>query len=115
MAKENKNDVVIIKLDRPREMRFGHKALKKMQAMTGLTMEQVVDGDIGYEQFEAIIYCGVLEDSKDDPEPLTIEKMEDLLDSVSPKYYMKKITEAIIVSFTENEEGNEQPQGKTNQ
>ena len=29
------NDVVIIELDRPRELRYGYKAIKKLVAMTG--------------------------------------------------------------------------------
>ncbi|NRF91529.1 hypothetical protein HQN89_10910 [Paenibacillus frigoriresistens] len=101
----NNNDVVIIELDRKRELRFGHKALKKLSAMTGMSMEQMGSGEIDFGQMEAIIYCGLYADDKD----LTLEQMEDLLDlAPNPKYYMDKMTEALSAAFGTNQE---QPEG----
>lgn len=111
----NNNDVVIIKLDRERELRYGHKALKRLSAMTGMSLEQIGDGDIDFEQFEKIIYCGLLSDDKD----LKLEQMEDLLDlAPSTGYYMSKMTEALSKAYgsdqpkEENEVGNDQTAGK---
>ena len=37
----DKNDVVILQLDRPRELRLGHKALKRFSALTGCAMSEM--------------------------------------------------------------------------
>ncbi|MEC0266706.1 hypothetical protein [Paenibacillus anseongense] len=96
----NNNDVatVIIELDRPRVLRYGHKALKKLSEMTGMRMEEMIDGEIDAAKMETIIYCGLLSDDKD----LKLDQMEDLLDKVSPKYYMDKMTSAISAAFGHN-------------
>ncbi|MDR6883113.1 hypothetical protein [Bacillus sp. 3255] len=92
----NNNDLVIIELDRPRVLRFGHKALKHLSALTGMTMEQIGDGDLDFEQIEKIIYCGLLADDKD----LQLDDMEDLLDKApNPQYYIGKMTEALSAAF----------------
>ena len=36
--KHDRNDVVILELDRPRELRLGHKALKRFSALTYCSM-----------------------------------------------------------------------------
>lgn len=108
MANENNNDVVIIVLDRERELRFGHKALKRLSAMTGMSMEKMMEGEIDYSEFEKIIYCGLLSDATKHKETLLLEQMEDLLDLVKPEYYMGKMTEALAIAFGSNNEGNDQ-------
>lgn len=109
----NKNDVVIIELDRPRELRFGHKALKHLSAITGMSMESMMDGEIDFSEFEKIIYCGLLSDARANREQLQLDQMEDLLDLVAPNYYMAKMTEAFEASFGSFSEGNGlKPPGK---
>lgn len=95
----DKNDVVIINLDRPRELRFGHKALKTYQSLTGKAIDSIgVDG-FDLEELEKLIYCGLLSDARKHGETLDLEKMEDLLDEVPLQEVIEKMTEALNASF----------------
>lgn len=96
----DKNDVVVINLDRPRFLRFGHKALKRLNAMTGKSMDNFeLDGN-NLEEIEKVFYCGLLYDAKQNNETLKLEDMEDLLDE-APSYgeLIGKMTEALNVAF----------------
>jgi hypothetical protein len=96
----DKNDVVIVNLDRPRELRFGHKALKKLTSMTGKSIDNFeMDGN-NLEEVETIFYCGLLSDAKENNEILKIEDMEDLLDR-APSYgeLLEKMTLALNLAF----------------
>jgi hypothetical protein len=90
-----KNDVVMINLDRPRQIRFGHKALKMLQAMD-IDIENVEE-DFNLERLEEIMYVGLLYDAKQNNETLKLEDMEDLLDQ-APTY--GEITEKMQMAFT---------------
>src|SRR5690554_5598646 len=101
------NDVVIIDLDRPRELRYGHKALKTLIALTGKDLEQLEAGNFDLEEIEKILYCGLLSDARDNGETLALEQMEDLLEqATSFKHIMDKMTEAFSKAFGEESEGN---------
>lgn len=112
MTNENNNDVVMIKLDVERELRFGHKALKMLSALTGMSMETMSDGDMDFGEMEKIIYCGLITDDQERlGGNLKLEDMEDLLDKCpKPKYYMDKMTQALSNAFGDGTEGNELPQ-----
>jgi len=103
----NDNDVIIIQLDKPREIRFGHKALKKLSALTGRSLEDLEAGGVDFEQIEVFIYCGILADAQNNGEALELEQMEDLLDK-APKYVhvIEKMQEAFEASFGGMAEGN---------
>ncbi|WP_036710444.1 hypothetical protein [Paenibacillus pinihumi] len=95
------NDVVIIQLDRPRELRFGHKALKRLSAMSGLNIGEIGDSELNMGQVEEIMYYGLLKDARENGEELKMEDMEDLLDyAPTVAYTMEKITEALNKSFS---------------
>lgn len=101
------NDVVILDLDRPRELRFGYKALKRLVAMTGKNIEDISEFDFSAEDLELIekvIYCGLLSDARKNGEDLKLEDMEDLLDMQPIQYTLKKMTEAFTVAFGSPEE-----------
>lgn len=97
----NKNDVIIIELDKPRELRYGHKALKKLSAKTGMSMESMSEGEIDFDEIETIIFYGLeADDKKNHGGLLTIEQMEDVLDEAeSVKYYMEKMYAAFGAAF----------------
>ena len=76
----DKNTLVVINLDRPRFLRFGHKALKKLGTLTGKTMNGINEDDFDLGELEKVIWCGLLWDSKENGEDLKLEDMEDLLD-----------------------------------
>ena len=80
---DNNNDVVIINLDRPRQLRFGHKALKMIEKLTGKEADELNVGS-GMEDVEKIMYSGLLADAKENDETLKLEDMEDLLDKANP-------------------------------
>jgi hypothetical protein len=96
---KNKNDVVIINLDRPRELRFGHKALKTYQALSGKALESIGDGGFKLEDIEQLIYAGVLKDGQKNGDALNLEDMEDLLDEVPIQEVIDKITESLNAAF----------------
>lgn len=78
--KSEKNPLVMIELDRPRFLKFGHKALKKLQVLTGKSLASMNPEDFSMEELEKVIYCGLLSDAKENNETLKLEDMEDLLD-----------------------------------
>ena len=79
------NDLIILNLDRPRVLRFGHKALKTLVAMTGTKLEELEIDDFDLDEIEKVFYCGLLSDAREHGETLKLEDMEDLLDMV-PSY-----------------------------
>jgi hypothetical protein len=105
MANENNNDIVIINLDRQRVIRYGHLALKKLSAMTGMSIEQIGTSELDLEQLETIIYCGIWADAQENGEDLKLEQMELLLDKApNPKHYMDKMAEALAYAYGDNQE-----------
>lgn len=75
-TRPDKNDVVILELDRPRELRLGHKALKRFSALTGCSMQQMQDEIQQYDRMALMIYVMLSEDEPD----LTPEAVDDLID-----------------------------------
>jgi hypothetical protein len=95
----NKNDVVIIELDRPRELRFGHKALKTYQALTGQSLEDLGQGGFSFEDIEKLVYAGLLSDARANGETLTLEQVEDLLDDNDIQDTINKMSQALEAAF----------------
>jgi len=112
MSKDN-NDVVIINLDRPRELRFGHKALKRLSASTGKSLDEMEDDNtFDLEQLEEIFFYGLQRDARENGETLLMEEMEDILDCAeSYEYLVSKMTEAMNKAMG-SLGGNGQPAGK---
>ncbi|MDF2608930.1 MAG: hypothetical protein K0R92_404 [Lachnospiraceae bacterium] len=106
----DKNDMVIIDLDRPRMLWYGHKALKTLCAMTGATLETIGEKlQTGtFEDIEKIMYCGLLTDAKSHNETLKLEDMEDILDTVTYSEIIEKMTLALESSLGVSEEKNNQ-------
>lgn len=98
----NKNDVVIIELDRKRELRFGHKALKTYQAMTGKELDNMGKDGFDLEDLETLMYCGLMSDARKNGESLSVEDMEDLLDLAPMQNIINKMYEAFNAAFGDN-------------
>ena len=96
----DKNDVVMINLDRPRQLWFGHKALKTLGAITGKDIDafEMANG-MDLEEIEKIMYCGLLKDAREHGETLELKQMEDLLDFAPYSEIMEKIQLAFQASF----------------
>lgn len=104
---KDKNDVVIIELDRPRELRYGHKALKTLSALTGKSLDQLEEDTFDMESIEKYLYCGLFSDARANDETLNLEDMEDLLDQApSYSHIMEKMQAAFSAAFGNMTEGN---------
>jgi len=108
------NDVVIINLDRPRELRYGHKALKTLVALTGKSLEEIeAAGFDDFELVEKLVYCGLLSDAQKRGEQLELEQMEELLDCApNYKHIIETVKSAFAAAFGVDPEGDvgNQPQ-----
>jgi hypothetical protein len=99
-----KNDLTLIKLDRPRFVRFGHKALKTLSALTGKSLQELDFENFDLDDVEKILYCGLLSDAKANGEVLKLEDMEDLLDQAeSYQEIINTMGEAISKAFGNSE------------
>jgi hypothetical protein len=104
---KNKSDLVVINLDRPRFLRFGHKALKKLTSMTDIDITNMDMSNFKFEDIEKIYYVGLLSDAKENDETLKLEDMEDLLDLADFKDVVEKMQEAFEKAFGSAPEGEE--------
>lgn len=101
---KDKNDVVMIELDRPRELFLGHKALKRLSALLGKPLAELDTEKFSSEEIEKVMYCLMLKDAKEHGEDLKLEQMEDLLDMVKFGEVISKMSEAFEVGFGVAEE-----------
>lgn len=102
--KSDKNTVVTINLDRPRVVKYGHKALKQLAHMTGRKLNEMNTEDFDFDELEKLIYCGLLSDAKEHGESLKLEDMEDLLDKAdSFASILDVMNEALDKAFQQTE------------
>ncbi len=80
-SRPDKNDVVILELDKPRTLRLGHKALKRFSALTECSMTDMESVVQRYDKVAALVYAML---SDEDPD-LTPAQVDDLLDMVPIK------------------------------
>ncbi len=99
----SKNDLVVINLDRPRVVRFGHKALKMMTSITNFDMDKLETDNFDVGELEKIMYCGILQDAKEHGEDLKLEDMEDLLDRVDFHEIISAMNDALGRAFQKTE------------
>lgn len=104
------NDVVIIELDRPRQLKFTHSALKTLVSLTNKSIEEI-DAQFEVSNFdllEQMVYCGLLKDAKDHGETLTLEQIPELLDyAPSFAHQIERVNAAWRVAFGADQ-GNQQ-------
>jgi len=93
------NDIVILELDRPRELKLSHKVLKRFCAATNTRLSDIEAAVDDYDNMTALIYYMLLADDPD----LTPEKLDDLLDDVPIGIVLKKGAEAIAKGFGDPE------------
>ena len=100
-----KNDVVLIHLDRPRELRFSNKALKEYSALTQTSMKDLDDSLLEFENQEAAAWILLKHDSiRCSEKILTREEVANLLDEhVTPGKLFKLINLALAAAFKDDE------------
>jgi hypothetical protein len=100
----DKNNLIVINLDRPRFVKFGHKALKQLGTLTGKKLEEMDENDFDLADLEKIMWCGLQADARENGEQLKLEDMEDLLDSAeSFGDIMTAMNQALEVAFQKTE------------
>lgn len=106
MAKNN--DVILLHIGgRNRLVKFGHKALKHYQAISGVNLEDIGKNGFDIETIEQLIYCALLSDAKTHNEVLKLEDMEDWLDEMDEyNEVIDKITLALSKSFGHTDDPN---------
>ena len=106
-AAPDKNDLVILELDKPRTLRLGHKALKRFSAMTECSMVEMEKAVQRYDKLATLIYIML---SEEDPS-LTPEMVDDLLEQKSYKEITDACNAAIEAAFVDEnaEEASEDP------
>lgn len=100
MQKRDKNDVVIIELDRPRELRLSHKTLKLFLAENNIDMNGFDRAVSDYDGMIRLIYAMLRREEPD----MTPERCDDLLDLAPIGTVMQKVREAIEAAFGGAEE-----------
>jgi hypothetical protein len=97
----DKTELVIIELDRPRVLKFGHVALKTMMSLTGKDIDAVsAMNDVDLDELDKIMYCALLYDARKNNEVLKLDDVQYLLDEAeSEEYIIQKMNEAMIKAF----------------
>lgn len=106
------NDVVVLQLDRPRKLKFGHTAMKTLVALIGKDVE-TIDEELtptNFELIEKMIYIGLLKDARENGETLTLEKVAELLDEAPTFVHVfEQFSAAWRIAWGHKDEGNQQP------
>lgn len=100
----NNNPVVTIRLDRVRELRFRHKAMKRWSAYTGKSIDSLDTDAFRPDDIEPLMYFMMEKDALDHGEQLKMEDMEDLLDLAPLGEIYEKMSQAIKAAFPEGDD-----------
>lgn len=109
------NDVVMIELDRPRELKLGHKALKRFSALTGSSMADMETEIQHYDKLACLMYVMLAIDGEKRGETLTPDQVDDLLEAVPIQKQLRLCMAAIQAAFEDpdapkGENGGDPPQ-----
>lgn len=116
MNRPDGNDVVILELDRPRELRLSHRALKRFSALTNCSMAKLEDEIQHYDKMSCLLWVMVTDEQIDRNEELmTPDELDVLLNKSKIKIsrLLKICSQAIEAAFEddemEQEESSEDP------
>ncbi|UWG96781.1 tail assembly chaperone [Dehalobacter sp. DCM] len=88
------NDIVAIKLDKERTLKFRRKELKRLENIFGKKISQINFEDIDIDGITKMIHAGLLHED----ESLTLEKAEELIDSSDMSF--GELTKAVMDAFS---------------
>ena len=95
------NDAVYLQLDRPRQLRLGHKALKMFSALRHVPLSRIDQTMDNYDDMSCLVYCVLVQD---DP-ALTVERLDERLDAVPVKTLLEKVTDMTVAAFGDEDGG----------
>lgn len=99
LARPDENDTVIIELDRPRELKLGHKALKRFSALTGCSMTGMQKEVDHYDKLSCLLYVMIAVDAETHGEVLTPDQVDNLLEPIPIQRLMELAGAAINAAF----------------
>lgn len=104
------NDVVMIELDCPRELKLGHKALKRFSALTGSSMAGLEEEIQHYDKLACLMYVMLAVDAEKRGEILKPEQVDDLLEDVPITRQLQLCMKAIQAAFEDPDAPKEDPE-----
>lgn len=96
------NDVVLINLDRPRQLKYTNSALKIISASLGVDIETIDEKlkPTNFEMIEELIFQGLQFEAKKDGESITKEQVVEWLDEApSQAHLYEKLFEAWYLAW----------------
>lgn len=91
--------MVILHLDKPRELKFSHKAIQKFSALTRTPLTELKEAVTRYDLMAAAVYCML---SAAD-ETLTPEQVDDMLERLPPLKVYTAAVEAVSEALDDGE------------
>ena len=92
---DTNNDIVIIELDKPRELKLGHRALKTFCARTKLGVDELTQAVSRYDVMSLLIAIML---QVRYPE-LEEDRIDELLDNLPLETVIQKASDAIYAAF----------------
>ena len=93
--------MVILNLDKPRELKFSHKAMRQFCALTKVGMDEMDEAFMRYDLMATAVYCMLAaQDSS-----LTPNQVEDILEELPVLEVYTKAAEAVREALQGDEDG----------
>lgn len=102
--------MVILHLDKPRELKFSHKAIQKFSALTRTPLTELKEAVTRYDLMSAAVYCML---SVAD-ETLTPVQVDDMLERLPPLKVYTAAVEAVSEALDDGEAPDEDGGGEEN-
>lgn len=101
--------MVVLELDRPRELRLSHKAMKRFSALTRTPLDEIGEAARRYDLVAAMAYAML---SVQD-EGLTPAQVDDMLEALPPMTILRAVSDAMQEALTDTTtEGEEAASGE---
>lgn len=108
MVQLDANDTVIIELDRPRELKLGHKALKRFSALTGCSIQEMEREVSHYDKMACLMYVMLAVDAEAHGETLSPDQVDDLLEQVPIYQQLELVGKVVNAAFDPGSEEDEE-------
>lgn len=97
----NEFGAVVIRLDRPRELKLTHRAMKTFSTLTGCRLEEMEEAIQDPVKLEALYYSMLKSDADKNGESLKVDDMEGLMDEATPGALLSAAGKAIELAFAD--------------